>query len=207
MKRLIAYLKKETVLAVVLPAAVVSAFIVPPSAVYFSYLDYKVLSLLFCLMAVVAGAGKEGAFQAASQLLLKKIHGTKGLSFLLVMLCFFSSMLVTNDVALLAFVPLAVSLERVLGRLLLMRVVVLQAVAANVGSVLTPVGNPQNLYLYSRYSVSPGDFFAVTVPLTAIGFLLLIVLLAFGKSSETAAPAPQKAEIIGNKRLCIYANA
>lgn len=89
MKRLIAYFKKEVVLAVVLPAAIVTAFVVLPSMEYFSYIDYKVLTLLFCLMAVVAGAGREGVFQITSQLLLRKVHGTKTLSFLLVFLCFF----------------------------------------------------------------------------------------------------------------------
>lgn len=205
MKRMIAYFKKEAVLSVVLPAAIATAFIVPPSAAYFSYLDYKVLTLLFCLMAVVAGAGREGAFETASQFLLRKVHGTKALSFLLVFLCFFSSMLVTNDVALIAFVPLAVSLERVLGRRRLVRIVVLQAVAANVGSVLTPVGNPQNLYLYSRFSLSPADFFAVTVPLTVMGFFLLLALLMLEKNETMVLPQTEKAKPGSKKKLCVYA--
>lgn len=205
MKRLAAYFKKEAVFSAALLAAVATAFFVPPSAAYFSYLDYKVLTLLFCLMLVVAGLSKAGMFQSVSQFLLQKAHSTKALSFLLVFLCFFSSMLVTNDVALLAFVPLTLSLERVLGKQRLVYLVVLQAIAANLGSMLTPVGNPQNLYLYSYYSISPGDFFAITVPLTAAGFFLLVFLLLFGKNSRIEAHTPQAGHPKNKKYLCLYA--
>lgn len=114
-------------------------------------------------------------------------------------------MLVTNDVALIAFVPLAVSFEQALGRQRLVRIVVLQAVAANVGSVLTPVGNPQNLYLYSRFSLAPADFFAVTVPLTVMGFIVISVLLAFEKNVKLDLPESRKAKIGSKKKLCVYA--
>lgn len=210
MKNLLSFIKKEAVLCAAGLLAVVSAFIVPPSIAYLKYIDYRVLALLFGLMLVVAGFQSIGFFHYLGDRLLAKASCTRHLCLLLVFLCFFSSMLITNDVALLTFVPFAVMLFAMTGEeKLLIPVVVLQTIAANLGSMLTPIGNPQNLYLYSAYAFSLTDFVLRMLPLSALsaGLLLLCSCLlpnrlldapasgsattGFGASAETTDPASQ----------------
>lgn len=210
MNSLLSFIKKEAVLCAAGLLAVVSAFIVPPSIAYLKYIDYRVLALLFGLMLVVAGFQSIGFFHYLGDRLLAKASCTRHLCLLLVFLCFFSSMLITNDVALLTFVPFAVMLFAMTGEeKLLIPVVVLQTIAANLGSMLTPIGNPQNLYLYSAYAFSPTDFVLRMLPLSALsaGLLLLCSCLlpnrlldapasgsattGFGASAETTDPASQ----------------
>ena len=177
MKKAMQWLKGEPVLVISAVLALASCLVVLPDKEYLGYVDGRVLSLLYCLMAVVAGMEQAGAFRRMAAALVKRSGSGKGLCLVLVMLCFFSSMLVTNDVALITFVPFAVLVLAASGQGgLLPWVVSLQTVAANLGSMLTPVGNPQNLYLYSRYGFSAGEFFALTVPATLASLVVLVVL-------------------------------
>ena len=171
------FLKKEPVLAISALAAVISCFLVPPDAGYADYIDWRTLALLYALMTVVAGLRKAGVFTALAHTLCRRAKNTRSIGMILVSLCFFSSMLITNDVALLTFVPFAVVVLGMAGRRQeLIRVVVLQTVAANLGSMLTPVGNPQNLYLYSFFELSIRDFLLTTLP---VWLLSLALILAF----------------------------
>ncbi len=184
MNTLMLKIKSEAVLCIAGAAAVISMFFVPPSADYLSYLDLRVLALLFCLMAVVAGAGEIGLFLKLSEKLLKRCRNTRSLSIILVMLCFFSSMWITNDVALITFVPFAILLLTMAGQCRhLIHIIVLQTVAANLGSMLTPVGNPQNLYLYTYYKTALWDFLLTMLPVTllSLGLLLAAVILVIKK--------------------------
>ena len=110
MSHIRAFFKKEPVLAIAAIAAVLSMFLVPPSAAYIDYIDIRVLCLLFCLMAVVAGLQSCGLFDLLAQRLLAGKQSLRRVVLLLVLLPFFSSMLVTNDVALLVFVPFTLPL-------------------------------------------------------------------------------------------------
>lgn len=158
--------------------AVASAFIVPPSLEYLHYLDWHVLSLLLSLMLVVAGLKQAGVFYKLVDVLLKKIRNTRALSVTLTMVCFFSSMFITNDVALITFVPLTILLlEQAEKERLLIPLIVLETIAANLGSMLTPMGNPQNLYLYSLAEMSTMQF----LRLMCIPALCSLVLL-FGST-------------------------
>ena len=169
-----AFLKKEPVLFVAALCALVTVFFVLPDKEYLHYIDWRVLCLLFCLMAVVAGFQAVGFFRWLTELLLKYVRSGRLLSVALVMLPFFSAMAVTNDVALLIFVPFTLSLLDELGqKKAQIPMVVLQTVAANLGSMATPVGNPQNLFLYSAYDLGAGEFFAVVLPLTALSLVVL----------------------------------
>jgi Na+/H+ antiporter NhaD/arsenite permease-like protein len=171
------FIRREPVLLIAALAALVSCFFVPPDAAYWGYLDLRTLALLYCLMTVVAGLRQAGLFSRLAHRLCLGAGNLRALGVLLVLLCFFSSMLITNDVALLTFVPFAVVVLGMAGQSrALIRVVVLQTVAANLGSMLTPVGNPQNLYLYSYYDLSMGDFLALTLPVW--GLSLVLILLA-----------------------------
>ena len=178
------FVRREPVLLIAALAAMVSCFFVPPDAEYLGYLDLRTLSLLYCLMTVVAGLRQAGLFAHLAHSLCQRTTSLRALALLLVLLCFFSSMLITNDVALLTFVPFAVVVLGMADRKKeLIHIVVLQTVAANLGSMLTPVGNPQNLFLYSYYDLSIGDFLRVTLPVWLLSLLLISVsCLLFDRS-------------------------
>lgn len=174
LQKLKGFVKKEAVLSIAALCAIVTMFFVPPSLEYLHYIDFRVLCLLLCLMAVVAGFKSVGTFEYMTYTLLSRIHSGRILGLTLVMLPFFSSMLVTNDVALLIFVPFTLELlTRLELKKVIVPIIVLQTVAANLGSMATPVGNPQNLYLYSAYNLSAPEFFSVVVPLTLVSFAVL----------------------------------
>jgi Na+/H+ antiporter NhaD/arsenite permease-like protein len=170
------FISKETVLCIAAVCAIATMFLVPPDQEYLHYIDFRVLCLLFCLMAVVTGFKAIGVFHWLTYQLLRRLHSGRALSVMLILLPFFSSMFVTNDVALIIFIPFTLMLlEQLDCSRSIIPVTVFQTVAANLGSMATPVGNPQNLYLYAFYNISIGDFFSVTLPLTAISLLLLSV--------------------------------
>lgn len=167
------FIKKETVLCIAAVCAVFTMIPVPPDSAYPGYIDGKVLCLLACLMAVLAGIEDCGVFGWISSRLMRRANG-RTLGVILVLLPFFCSMLVTNDVALLTFVPFTLMLLRQINcPSAAVPLLVLQTMAANLGSMATPVGNPQNLFLYSAYGLHAGEFFSVTLPLTGISFLAL----------------------------------
>ena len=174
MKKINAFLQKETVLCIAALCAVATMLQVPPDREYLQYIDWRVLCLLLCLMAVVAGFKSLGAFDWLTYQLLRRIKSGRELGVTQLLLPFFCSMLVTNDVALIVFVPFTLALLAGLGcERAMVPVIVLQTVAANLGSMATPVGNPQNLYLYAAYSLSAGEFFSVVLPLTALSLAAL----------------------------------
>ena len=172
--KVIEWIKKEIVLCISLVLAVISMFFVPPNKEYLNYIDTRTLILLFCLMAVVAGWKKAGVLERAAGMLLGRISNTRQLVQALVILCFFSSMFITNDVALLTFVPFGLFvLKKAECRDLTIPVVILQTVAANLGSMLLPVGNPQNLYLYGQSGLGFIQFVAHMFPLWLVSLLTI----------------------------------
>ena len=203
MDKLKHFLKKEPVLSIAAVLAVVSAFAVPPSAGYLAYMDFRVLALLFCLMAVVAGFIEVGFFDFISAKLLGKTDKSKLIGILLVNLCFFSAMLVTNDVALLTFVPLTLGILGAVPASELIFVLVMETIAANLGSMATPVGNPQNLYLYSAYNVPLAEFFATLAPLTVLSWVLIMAVMLLRKGSGASLHYGKEAPALEKKSLLI----
>ena len=182
MRAVITFIKKETVLTIAGVLALVSAIFVPVDGRYLGYIDFRVLSLLFCLMAVMAGFQEIGAFSRLGHGMLKRTANTGQLSFVLVFLCFFSSMFITNDVALITFVPFTILVLDMAGETSRMiQTIVLQTIAANLGSMLTPIGNPQNLYLYSLSGMKAGEFVSLMLPFCMIAFVLLAALILLRK--------------------------
>lgn len=179
MKKLIEFWKKETVLCVALMLAVVSSFAVLPDMQYLTYIDFRTLAILFCLMSVMAGLQKLGIFRWIAEGLLKRVKNISQLVLILIMLCFFFSMLITNDVALITFVPFTFTVLKLLGgeqeKKLMIPVVVMQTIAANLGSMLTPIGNPQNLYLYGKAGLALGEFVLLMLPYTLLALGMLLV--------------------------------
>ena len=176
MKRMIEFLKKETVLCIAFLLAVVSAFIVPVDSQYIEYMDFRVLVLLFALMTVMSGLQSLGIFEKLSYSLLKYVKSTRSLTLLLVSLCFFLAMFITNDVALITFVPFTILiLEKINSPKNLIPIIVLETIAANLGSMLTPIGNPQNLYLYGLSGLKISEFILHMAPSTVLSFIFLVI--------------------------------
>ena len=174
------FFKKETVCCIAFLLAVVSMFFIPPSVNYFSYIDFRVLALLFCLMAVVRGFSSIGVFTRLGTMLLTHVHSLRMLSALFIFLCFFFSMLITNDVALITFVPFTILvLSMAEQKKFLIPVIVLETIAANLGSMLTPLGNPQNLYLYTISGLSIGAFVRIMLPYSFVSAILLLIFILF----------------------------
>ena len=186
--------RKDPVLVVALVLAALSCAAVPPDAEYLTYVDLRTLGMLFSLMAVMAGLSRLGVFSAACRRLLAVARGPRRLCLALVLLAFFSSMLITNDVALVTFVPLALlALGAVGSERLTCFTVVMMTIAANLGSMFTPVGNPQNLYLYAASHLSLPGFLALMLPYT-LGALALLVaaVLVCGRRAAAAGSAGEK---------------
>lgn len=172
------FIVKETVLVAAALLAAVSVCFVPVSKEYAEYIDWRTLGILLALMLVMAGFQKIGVFRYLGICLLKGISNTRQLGRVLVYLCFFSSMFITNDVALLTFVPFAIQVLKMAGQEKhMIPVVVLQTVAANLGSMLTPVGNPQNLYLYTLSGMGLFEFLLLLLPVTMAAFVLISLCL------------------------------
>ncbi|MBP3603073.1 MAG: anion permease [Lachnospiraceae bacterium] len=204
--RVIAFCKKETVFVIAVLIAIVSAFFVMPSMEYLGYLDYKVLALLFCLMIIVAGLKEQGTFTYLGERLAGKVKNSRQMCLLLVLLCFFSSMFITNDVALLTFVPFAIELLYLAGlEDKCIKVVVLQTIAANLGSMFTPVGNPQNLYLYGVSGMGILEFLLFMLPLTVLSLGMLLVVILMEKPKAVVTGIQEEEVVPDKKKVLIYA--
>ncbi len=205
-------IKNETVLSAAVILAAASAFFVKPDAEYMGYIDFRTLALLFCLMSVMAGMQSAGIFDLFAGKMLKRVKSARGLAFILTALCFFSSMLITNDVALITFVPFSFTVLNMLGeaekRRLIIPVTAMQTVAANLGSMLTPIGNPQNLYLHGVSGLGIGEFAAVMLPYSAASFAMLAVWALTpgggGKKDIIAAVRTRGADV---KKTAVYTAA
>ena len=205
LKRLI---RQETVLTAAIVLAVLSAFAVHPDLQYIGYIDFRTLAILFSLMTVMAGLRRQGVFDALGRALLARAGGMLRLVFVLVGLCFFGSMLITNDVALMTFVPFTFAVLDGLGEELRRRlappVVCMQTIAANLGSMLTPIGNPQNLYLYGKSGMGIEAFVGLMLPYTVVSLGMLALwamLLCRGQTGQLSSPAAGQDQAPPDRRI------
>lgn len=200
------FIKKEPVLIISFLLSVGSAFVIKPSAEYLGYIDFRTLALLFCLMAVMAGLGRLGVFRIFAEKLLKGVGSVRALTLVLSLLCFFSAMLITNDVALITFVPFTVEALRLSGKKeKLIPIVVLETVAANLGSMLTPIGNPQNLYLFSAFEMGMSDFVRAVLPYTVLSLVLVVIFAMFTGNEKTETTAQSQKTEIPAVKVSVYA--
>ncbi|SDB43024.1 Na+/H+ antiporter NhaD [Pseudobutyrivibrio sp. YE44] len=170
------FINNEIVLCVTFILAIVSSFVVHPDRRYISYIDFRTLSILLALMITMAGLQRLQVFRQIGELLVAKMSSIRGVVLVLLALCFFSSMFITNDVALLTFVPFSIVTLSISNRKdLYIIVIVLETIAANLGSMLTPLGNPQNLYLYSLAGMSLPSFIMLMLPYSVAALALLIL--------------------------------
>ena len=209
MRRVADFVKREAVLCIAVLLALVSMFFVLPDAEYAGYIDLRTLGILFCLMTVVAGLKGLGVFSVLAQKLLMRVKTVRGLVIALVLMCFFFSMVITNDVALITFVPFTFELLRLAGeqaeREWLVSAVAMQTAAANLGSMLTPLGNPQNLYLYGRAGMTAGGLAALMLPYSALSLAMIMLWIALRRGGGSISVRfEEKKEIAGKKRLAMY---
>lgn len=186
--RITGFIKKDPILIISGILAVISCFIVPPDATYLSYINFRVLAILMSLMLVVAVLLRIGTFDFLTDHLLKKLTTSRSICLLLTILSFFMAMFLTNDVTLVTLVPFSIAvLKSFDDRRTLMFSLILMTVAANLGSMLTPIGNPQNLYLYTNYHMELLPFIKLMLPYSAFSLALTaaaVILLCKNKKSE-----------------------
>ena len=169
MQKILQFIKKEIVLCIALILGLVGVLVCRPSLeVVTNSIDFRVLSLLFCLMYVIQGFSSINLLDKLAGKMLALCKNTRQMFFVLTFLVFFVSMAVTNDVALLTFVPISLIICKKVNlqnqeKSLAAKLIVLETLAANLGSCVTPMGNPQNLYLFNFYQMETWVFFATTI--------------------------------------------
>lgn len=207
--KLLKFIRSEIVLFISAVLAVVSVFIIPPDRKYAGYINYKTICILFALMAVMEGFKKTGVFSTVSGILLERAKGIRTVVLILVYLCFFLSMFITNDVSLITFVPLSITVLSMAGesvkKRLLVPVIVIQTVAANLGSMLFPMGNPQNLYFYGISGMKLWKFILLLLPYTGIAFAVITLWSVFVcKNVSSEIKIPQTERNLSLRQINIY---
>ena len=201
---LIAFVKKEVVLSIAIIAAIITCFFVPPDAKYLGYFEDKTLVALFCMLAVVAGLKFTNVFELISKKMIGLFHTRRSVIRALVFGTYFFDMIVANDMSLITFLPLTYIVLHSTGNdKYLSYTFILQTIAANMGGMVTPYGNPQNLYLYSFFEIPTAEFFTVLLPQNITVLVLLFVAGLFIKNDELKLINDGKLEI-KKKELCIY---
>ena len=174
--------KSSAVLIVALIAAGVTCFFVPFDEEYLGYFDWGTLACLFCTLAVVAALKNIKFFEWLADIIVRRFKNMRNVVLALVFVTYFGSMVMANDMALVTFLPLGFFvLESCGNKKLTAFVFIMQNIAANLGGMLTPFGNPQNLYLYSYYSIPTGEFFKIMALPVAAAFVLILGVCLFVK--------------------------
>ena len=207
MNKMISALKKDPVLYISGVLAIVSMFFVRPDSAYIGYINFKVLAILLGLMLIVSACVRIGTFDYMTYCLLRKIKGQRHISILLVVMSFFLSMLLTNDVTLVTLVPFAIMvLSSFKDFKSLMYTLIFMTVATNLGSMLTPIGNPQNLYLYTNYDMNLGSFLLLMLPYSALSLALISLGVFLMCKNKEAEPGSNMKKVDPPKasRLIIY---
>ena len=169
-------IKKDPVFFISGILAIVSCFFVHPDKEYLGYIDFRVLAILFCMMLVVSELVILGVFDKLTNKLLSKVHSSRLVSLILVWLSFFMGMILTNDVTLVTLVPFAIALMKSFDdRKTLTFTLILMTVATNLGSMQTPIGNPQNIYLYTHYNMEIGSFMLMMLPYSLCSLVLVTI--------------------------------
>lgn len=177
--KLAQFLRKNTVFIIALLAAVVTAFFVPPDAQYLSYFDWKTLSCLFCTLAVICALRNIRFFTVVAHKIVSMTGNIRRAIIAIIMITFIGSMLIANDMALLTLLPLGYHVLASSGQKKhMVFTFIMQNIGANLGGMLTPFGNPQNLYLYNRFQIPTAKFMGImAIPFAAAIFLILVCCL------------------------------
>ena len=201
---LLSFIRKNVVLCVAIVLAVVTSCIVPPDTKYVDYFDWKTLTCLFCTLAVVCALKNIKFFTILARKIVDCTGNLRIATVSLVYITFLGSMLISNDMALLTFLPLGFFVLTSTGKERYMAFVfIMQNIAANLGGMLTPFGNPQNLYLYSKFNIPTGEFMGIMLLpfLASITLITICCLFLPREKLSITEPCPYKLPI---KRTGIY---
>ena len=197
MKKALPFIKKNIVMLIALLAAIITSVIVPPDKKYLGYFDFKTLTCLFSVLAVVCALRNIRFFYTLAKAIIRKFKNTRLSILALVYITFIGSMLIANDMALLTFLPLGYFVLHTTGKeKYLAFTFIMQNIAANLGGMLTPFGNPQNLYLYSKFNIPDSEFISIMlIPFLVSIALITVCCLVFVKNeplviAERAASLP-----------------
>ena len=175
MKKVISFAKTNAVMLIAAVCATVTSFIVPPDKEYLGYFDFKTLTCLFCVLGMVCALRNIRFFYTLAKAIVRRFRNAKICILALVYITFIGSMLIANDMALLTFLPLGYFILHTTGKEKYMAFTfIMQNIAANLGGMLTPFGNPQNLYLYTKFNIPTGEFMLIML----IPFIVSIVLIS-----------------------------
>ena len=207
MRKIISIIRNNPILCISGLLALISCFFVLPDLQYLSYINVRVLAILFGLMLIVAALGHIGTFDVLTNKLLSKVKTYRGISLLMSLLSFFLSMFLTNDVSLVTLVPFAIMVLTPFGEnRKLMFTLIIMTVAANLGSMLTPIGNPQNLYLYDNYKIALPEFLLLMIPYSALSLAMIVALTFILVKGSDKLPPLKNTEVkkLSFVKLLIY---
>mgnify|MGYP000771729162 CR=1 FL=1 len=198
-----AFIKKNMVMVIALLAAAITSIIIPPDRAYLGYFDLKTLTCLFCVLAVVCALKNINFFYMLARKVVKCFKNARMSILALVYITFIGSMLIANDMALLTFLPLGYLVLTTTGKQRYMAFTfVMQNIAANLGGMLTPFGNPQNLYLYSHYHLGMGAFLRIMLPFALLSLLLILLALLRGKNQPLSFGLSEMQTVSGAAPFC-----
>ncbi len=198
------FVKKEVVLSIAIVLTIVTCFFVPPDADYLGYFEWKTLVALFCMLAVVAGLKNTNVFEFVSRKLIALFRTRRAVIYVLVFGTFFFDMIVANDMSLITFLPLTyIVLHTTNNDKYLAFTFILQTIAANMGGMITPYGNPQNLYLFNFYEIGLGEFLSALLP-QSITVIVLLVLCGLFVKNEKLTIANDEKFVVDYKKLAVY---
>ena len=192
MNKLSNLLKSNPIVLISFIAAIITCFFVPPDVEYLNYFDLSTLSCLFCTLAVISALKNIAFFRTLAQKIIVVFHTLRSATLALVFITYIGSMIIANDMALLTFLPLGFfTLDKTGNRNHMAFTFTMQTLAANLGGMLTPFGNPQNLYLYSHFNISDGDFFATMALPFLVSFILITACCLLVKNTPLTLQCPQ----------------
>lgn len=204
MHKVFKYLYKDKVFVIACLFAVISMFFIPPSENYLSYINWKVLIIMFTLMLAVGGFYETHFFDFIATKLVIRFRSIRWIALVLILTTFFLAMLLTNDAVLLTLVPFAIFITKITKtEKNAVMIIILMTIAANMGSALTPMGDPQNIYLYAYYQIPFGAFLSVTLPITIMGFVL-VTLTALMKIPDVHCQLNIVAPEVNFRKLILY---
>ncbi len=207
--RVLDFFKKNVVMVIAFVSALVTVFFVPPDREYLGYIDIKTISCLFCVLAVVCALKNINFFYMIAKKIVILFKNAKICVLVLVYITFIGSMLIANDMALLTFLPLGYLVLSETGKKKYMAFTfIMQNIAANLGGMLTPFGNPQNLYLYTKFNIPNLEFMKIMAPPFILSVMLItLCCLVFVKAeplciSDAPVPMNRKRAVL---YLCLFA--
>ncbi len=205
MSYVLTFFKRNMMMTVAMFAAIATVFLVPVDRGYVDYIDVKTISCLFCVLAVVCALKDVNFFYLLARKIVEHFHTVRLCVLALVYITFIGSMLIANDMALLTFLPLGYYvLSSTRKEKYMAYVFILQNIAANLGGMLTPFGNPQNLYLYTRFHIANGEFIRIMFPPFTLAVILITICCLFVKSEPMTLIGQKSPEEHHRRKTVLY---